>query len=203
MKKWIGWPELLLAAVGLALLAGWGVQSWSSHRFQAEAGRRLDRASVGDRDPFEQAFERDALGPIADKSPSGSKAVRLARIEIARIRLDAMIDEGTSTRVLDRAVGHLRSTPGPGEDGNCVLAGHRDTFFGPLKGVRVGDVVRLTTAEGRWDYRVTGRDVVSPHRTDLLRATGRPSLTLVTCYPFRWIGPAPMRLVVRAERVDA
>lgn len=203
MKRWIRWPELLLAGFGIALLAGWGAQTWSSHRFQAEAGRRLDRASVGDRDPFEQAFERDVPGALAIMSPLAARAAPPARIEIARIRLDAMIDEGTSARVLDRAVGHLSSTPGPGEDGNCVLAGHRDTFFGPLKGVRVGDVVRLSTAEGRWDYRVTGRDVVSPRRIDLLRATERPTLTLVTCYPFRWIGPAPMRLVVRAERVDA
>lgn len=192
MRRWVRWPELVLAAVGLTLLGSWGAQTWSSRRFQAEAELRLERAAAAAPDP-------DARGRVARATTTDGPA----RIAIVRLGLDAMIDEGLSSRVLDRAVGHLRSTAAPGADGNCVLAGHRDTFFGPLKDVRVGDVVRITTAEGRWDYRVTGRGVVSPHRTDLLRATDRPTLTLVTCYPFRWIGPAPMRLVVRAERVDA
>jgi sortase A len=185
----LGWPEVVLAAAGIALLVAWAAQGWSSQRFQASAGERLDRALA--------ATQALPSRPAAVVGGEGA----LARLEIARLGLVAMVDEGTTPRVLERAVGHLESTARPGEAGNCVLAGHRDTFFRRLGGIRVGDVVRLTSLDGQWEYRVSAREVVSPRRTDLLRDTASPTLTLVTCYPLRWIGPAPMRLVVRAERV--
>jgi sortase A len=86
----------------------------------------------------------------------------------------------------------------PGEIGNVVLAGHRDSFFRPLKAVREGDKVTLTTPEGTFDYDVTSTEVVGPERTDLVAPSIGPTLTLITCYPFNYVGPAPDRFVVRA-----
>jgi len=103
--------------------------------------------------------------------------------------------------MLRRAVGHLPGTALPGEPGNVVLAGHRDPFFRPLKDVRPGDAVELTTPQGRFEYTVEDTQVVEPGRTDLLDPAGRARLTLVTCYPFYLVGNAPDRFVVRARQV--
>src|SRR5262249_36173363 len=90
-------------------------------------------------------------------------------------------------------------TPYPGEPGNVVLAGHRDTYFRDLKDVVTGDLIRITTPDGDYDYQVDSILVVEPDRGDLLGDTGQPSLTLVTCYPFYWVGPAPQRFIIRAR----
>jgi sortase A len=111
--------------------------------------------------------------------------------------------EGTTSRSLRRGVGHLEPSAFPGEHGNVDLAGHRDTYFRELEGIAPGDRVLLTTPDGRFEYRVEWVRVVTPDRTDLLAPTGSRQLTLVTCYPFDWIGPAPKRFVVRARAVRA
>ena len=85
------------------------------------------------------------------------------------------------------------------DNANEVLAGHRDSFFHALKGVHAGDRVRITTQEGVYDYEVDSTDVVGPERTDLLASTNATILTLITCYPFNYVGPAPDRFVVHAR----
>ncbi|HET7226626.1 MAG TPA: class D sortase [Candidatus Eisenbacteria bacterium] len=122
----------------------------------------------------------------------------IGRVEVPRVGVRAVIAEGTSTRVLAHAVGHVRWTPLPGEPGNVGLTAHRDSYFHGLAGVRRGDLVRVVTPDGTWRYRVTRVQVVPPTRTDVLRQGRGSSLTLVTCWPFRWIGPAPRRFVVSA-----
>ena len=94
------------------------------------------------------------------------------------------------------------STALPGRPGNCALAGHRDTFLRGLGGVRVNDVIRVVTLERTYTYQVEWSVVVEPRRVDVLDSTATRSLTLVTCYPFRFIGHAPQRFVVRARQVD-
>jgi sortase A len=89
----------------------------------------------------------------------------------------------------------------PGDAGNVVLAGHRDSFFRALKDVRAGDHVRITTQAGVYDYQVDSTDVVGPERVDLLDASDAATLTLITCYPFNYLGPAPDRFVVHARPV--
>jgi sortase A len=127
----------------------------------------------------------------------------VGRIEIPRLNLRAIIAEGIDARTLRRAVGHLPGTPRPGDAGNVVLAGHRDTFFRALKDVREDDIVRITTPRGRYEYVVEATAIVEPTRTDVLGATAEPSVTLVTCYPFYLVGDAPDRFVVRARLIVA
>src|SRR5205814_8666088 len=106
--------------------------------------------------------------------------------------------EGVDTWTLRRAVGHIPGTALPGERGNAGFAAHRDTFFGPLKAVRSGDEVIVTTAGGQYRYAVTGTRIVDPEDVSVLAPTPDTTLTLVTCYPFDYVGSAPQRFIVRA-----
>jgi LPXTG-site transpeptidase (sortase) family protein len=123
----------------------------------------------------------------------------VGRLELRRLGLSVIAREGTAPALLARAAGHIPATALPGEPGNAAFAAHRDTFFRPLESVRAGDEVVVTTATGRHRYVVRDTRVVSPRDVSVLEPTPRPTLTLITCFPFRYIGPAPERFVVRAE----
>ena len=125
----------------------------------------------------------------------------VGRIEISRLRLSAIVIEGTSTTVLRRAVGHIPGTALPGQPGNVGISGHRDTFFRPLRNIRQNDIITLTTLVGEYRYRVMSTSVVSPYDVGVLDPGEYEILTLVTCYPFYFVGSAPSRFVVRAERI--
>jgi sortase A len=125
----------------------------------------------------------------------------LGRIEISSIGLAAMILEGVDTKTLRRAVGHIPGTAFPGQRGNVVLAGHRDTFFRALRNVRAGDEITLETLDGSYRYLVDFTQVVAPEDTEVLNGSDDATLTLVTCYPFSFVGPAPQRFIVRAHRM--
>jgi len=109
--------------------------------------------------------------------------------------------EGTSSATLRRAAGHISGTALPGQPGNVGISAHRDTFFRPLRNIRRNDLITLTTALGEYRYRVVSTRVVSPQDVAVLDPAGNQILTLVTCYPFYFIGAAPNRFIVRAERV--
>jgi sortase A len=126
----------------------------------------------------------------------------LGRIEIPRLGITAIVAEGSDAKTLKRAVGHISSTELPGSPGNCALAGHRDTFLRGLGGVRVNDVIRIVTLERTYTYQVEWSEVVVPRRIDVLDSTATRSLTLITCYPFAFVGHAPQRFVVRARQVE-
>jgi len=102
---------------------------------------------------------------------------------------------------LRRAAGHIRGTGLPGHSGNIGIAGHRDTLFRPLQNIRQDDVIMLTTLQGEYRYRVVSTKIVKPSDVDVLSPDGQEILTLVTCYPFYFVGPSPDRFIVRAERV--
>jgi sortase A len=122
----------------------------------------------------------------------------VGRLEIPRLSLSAVVFEGADPDVLERGAGHVPGSALPGDRGNTVLAAHRDTFFRSLRGVRVGDVVRIHRPHKDSAYVVQSARIVEPDEVDVLKPTPEPALTLITCYPFRFIGPAPERFVVRA-----
>jgi sortase A len=127
----------------------------------------------------------------------------VGEIEIPRLALKAVILQGDSSQVLRRGVGHLLGTPMPGEWGNVALAGHRDSFFRPLRQIRPGDIIILRTLGRQFQYRVESTRVVSLANIEVLAATDKRELTLVTCFPFNYVGAAPHRFVVRAAQVSA
>jgi len=126
----------------------------------------------------------------------------IGEIQISRLGLNAIVVQGDSPTSLRRAVGHLTKSALPGEWGNVALAGHRDTFFRPLRDVRLGDEIRFMTRERSFHYRVESIEVVAPTDIRVLEASTGHDLTLLTCFPIYYVGPAPKRLVVRAREVE-
>ena len=126
----------------------------------------------------------------------------LAVLRIPKIRLEVPVLRGTDEFTLNRAVGHIDDTALPGTDGNSGIAGHRDGFFRGLKDIGPDDAIELETLGGKEVYRVERTWVVYPEDVSVLDPTPTRSLTLVTCYPFYHVGPAPQRYIVRAVRAD-
>jgi sortase A len=124
----------------------------------------------------------------------------VGRIEVPRLHLSAAVANGDDDGTLRVAIGHLPDTPLPWEEGNSALAGHRDTFFRELRHIRINDVMRMATPYGDFTYRVTRTLVVTPDDLSVLAPTHEPTLTLVTCYPFSYVGHAPKRFIVEAVR---
>jgi sortase A len=137
----------------------------------------------------------------AEKTPAHSAII--GRLEIPRLRLRVMVREGADERTLHRAVGHIPGTALPGRKGNIALAGHRDTFFRELRNIKENDAIDLQTENGTYRYTVESTEIVGPRDVGVLAAAGSPTLTLVTCYPFYYVGSAPKRFVVRATQVGA
>jgi sortase A len=127
----------------------------------------------------------------------------IGRIEIPRLLLSVVVVEGVDKAALRHAVGHIPGTALPGEDGNVGLAGHRDTFFRPLKDLKIKDEIEVSTLKGTFTYQVVSLRIVDPENVGVLAPSGENVLTLVTCYPFYFVGPAPKRWIVRAGQVSS
>jgi sortase A len=143
---------------------------------------------------FENASARNVRQSVVEGGVIGE-------MEVPRLGLKAIFDQGDSPRILRHAVGHISDTAFPGEPGNVVLSGHRDTFFRPLRNIQRGDVITLKTLEGDFQYQVESTQVVSPSDVQVLQPSGENILTLVTCFPFYYVGPAPKGFIVRARQI--
>jgi sortase A len=126
----------------------------------------------------------------------------IGRMEIPRLGVSALLTEGTTNKILRRAVGHIAGTALPGQGGNVGIAGHRDGFFRPLRNIQTGDTITITTPGTRYVYRVVSIRIVKPDDVAVLASDSTETLTLVTCYPFYFVGPAPDRFIVKAQRVQ-
>jgi sortase A len=175
-------------------------------------------AFLADATPLRRILRRDVVvqeheeikGPdfgtgdrAAPPSPAHKMIERalIGRIELPRLRVSAMVREGDDDRTLLRAVGHIPSTALPGERGNVGLAGHRDTFFRGLRNVHKDDRIEIRTLDGDYEYVVDSMKIVRPTDVQVLARTNTNVLTLVTCYPFSYVGHAPRRYIVRARQV--
>jgi sortase A len=147
-----------------------------------------------------------APGPTSNEpSVEATPAMRsvIGRLEIPRLQLSVMVREGADEGTLRRAVGHIPGTALPGKMGNVGLAGHRDTFFRALRNIREDDAIEFETTNGTYRYVVKSTKIVTPRDVSVLAAAGGENLTLVTCYPFYYVGSAPKRFIVRAARIAA
>jgi sortase A len=193
-----------LLLTGLTCLGAWTWEQLDMRWFQTTQNRRLaelqkTRSSTAST-PSASSSSREKEKSAATDLPHTGDLI--GKIDIGRVGLSAIIAEGTDNRTLRRAVGHVPSTPLPGDDGNAVLAGHRDSFFRALRTVEEGDEIEVTTPGAKLRYEITSIEVVGAEDTDVLWPTKEKSLTLITCYPFHYIGPAPDRYVVRARQLD-
>jgi LPXTG-site transpeptidase (sortase) family protein len=175
--------QCVLVAAGVFGLAYTGYFIADAHTYQAIEQSKFESASQGEqRHPL---IEGSAIGEM----------------EIPRLGLKAIFVQGDSPRILRRAVGHISETALPGEWGNVVLTGHRDSFFRPLRNIRQGDAITLKTLDGDFQYQVESTAVVPPNDIQVLQPSGEQTLTLITCFPFYYVGPAPNRFIVRARQI--
>jgi sortase A len=183
--------SLLLLAGGSCLLYLGAREYFDSRAGQYEAAREFERPVP------DTAATRAAVNPTS--RPALRRGDTLAKLTIPRLDAELYVIEGDSARELRRGPGHLEGTALPGENGNCVIAGHRDTHFRVLKDIREGDDIVLQTDQGQFLYRVRRTHVVSPEDTAALRPTSTAELNLITCYPFYYVGSAPKRFIVEAR----
>jgi sortase A len=134
-------------------------------------------------------------------APAPENGGVLGRLDIPRVGVSVMVVEGVQAGDLKRAAGHIPGTALPGEPGNVGIAGHRDTFFRPLRSIQRNDTITLSTLQGAYRYRVVSTKVVRPEDVQVLYPAGHDTLTLVTCFPFDYVGSAPKRFVVSADRL--
>lgn len=222
-RKWLRRLEILLLLIGFA---GVGVylfsvtertlyQSYETYRFEAQLdhqspswtgyARYLIRRGQG---LWARESEPDAYQDLKPETePPGPPQVPpsglIGRIEIPRAQVSAMVREGVDAKTLRRSVGHVPGTALPGKTGNIGLAGHRDTFFRGLRDIGKSDLIRLETTSGTYQYVVESTSIVTPKDVEVLDDAAEPLLTLVTCYPFNYVGHAPKRFIVRARQADA
>jgi sortase A len=120
---------------------------------------------------------------------------------VPRLKIKTILVQGESSRILRRAIGHLPETPMPGQPGNVAIAGHRDTFFRPLRDIQPGDDISIMTPDGELQYQVESTEVVLPSDLRVLKPSQGNTLTLVTCFPFYYVGSAPKRFIVHARQI--
>jgi sortase A len=191
-RAWIRGIELLLFAIAAVALTWYAGVRVEAVREQAALASELEQSRATIQVPSR---------PAARKAAPPAQRALIGRIDVARLKLSALAREGVDTRTLRGSVGHVPGSALPGEVGNAAFAAHRDTFFRPLRGIRRGDEIAITTPRGEFRYVVSGTRIVDPEEVSVLRASREPTLTLVTCYPFDYIGSAPQRFIVTARLV--
>jgi sortase A len=204
-RKALRWLEIalwVLAVAGLGIYASvylernlyQAYESWSFNR-----ALRKEAAAVA---PARSMDAPDAFAGLKPKAPAPEKLAPgdlIGRIEIPEVGVSAMVVESTGADELRRAVGHIEGTALPGRNGNAAFAGHRDTFFRGLRNIKKDDRIEIVTLHGTYEYVVDSTEIVRPDDLAVLDPTNEPTLTLVTCYPFEYIGHAPKRFIVQAR----
>lgn len=183
------WSQRVLFITGILALGYVGFTLLDATFFQASAKRSL-----------ETQVRMEQEHKISPPKLPVQKGDILGRMDIPRLGVSVAVLQGTGSRMLRLGAGHIEGTPLPGEPGNSGIAGHRDTFFRKLKDVRKDDEIQLQTPTGLFRYQVDWTKVVDPDDLSVLTPSTTSALTLVTCYPFYLVGPAPSRFVVHARR---
>lgn len=207
------WIERSLFTIGLSLLAMYCVVRFEGYLSSKAALHSFATPESSEPVATEvRSLEAESSLPEIDFGSWGGNRIRayaeslssptgapIAVVQIPKIHLTVPLLDGTDALTLNRAVGRIAGTAWPGEEGNIGIAGHRDGFFRGLKDINAGDAIELRTRNGTDQYVVDDIQIVTPDNVDVLRPRSTPSLTLVTCYPFYFVGSAPKRYVVTAS----
>jgi sortase A len=189
-QRFMCWTRRILMLTGVLALAYVALTLFNARLFQIAASHTL-----------EQQIHAEEQHTASPSRPAVKEGDVLGKIEIPRLGLSVVVLQGTTSKTLLLGVGHIEGTALPGESGNIGIAGHRDTYFRVLKDVRRNDEIRLQTASGIARYEVDWIQITAPRDGDIVAPTSESALTLVTCYPFYYIGAAPERFVVHAHRL--
>jgi sortase A len=188
-QRFLRWTQNILLMAGVLALCYVALTLLYAKLYQNAANHSLD-----------QQIQAEEQQPASPSMPPMKEGDLLGKIEIPRLGLSVAVLQGTSYKTLLLGVGHIKGTAYPGESGNVGMAGHRDTYFRALKDIRMGDEIQIQTATGLSRYEVDWVKIVAPTENKLLAPSAESALTLVTCYPFYYIGAAPKRYVVHARR---
>ena len=191
-QSFLGWSRHLFFVIGVLALSYAGFVLLDARLYQAYQTWKFEQALKKNGQSISNRERLDL--PIFPKVLEKTEPVGTENVGIGA-------REGVDHRTLRRAAGHIPGTPLPGQLGNVAIAGHRDTFFRPLRNIRRDDEITLTTVNGSYRYRVDSTSVVEPQETHVLDDSDDAILTLVTCYPFNFVGSSPKRFIVRARRV--
>lgn len=185
------WTARIVLAISVILLAwvGWVIIQG-----------RFYQASVTEYLKEQRKLPQRPAGPIEAELVEGQT---LGRMDIPRLGLSVAIFQGTKSKTLRIGAGHIEGTAIPGEAGNSGIAAHRDTFFRPLENIRTNDEIQIETARGFSHYQVDSIKIVAPDDIEVLAPTTESGVTLVTCYPFYFVGAAPNRFIVHAHKTPA
>jgi sortase A len=194
-RLWLLWTERALLCLGAAT-AAWCAAVWLE-------GQYTQRRPVGTPIAVTEQLPGDAGNPRARAAARRSIAngAVIARLDAPSVQLSTAVLEGSDDAILNRGAGHIESTAFPGQPGNIGIAGHRDTIFRPLRRLRVGDTIALSTSDRVYQYRISKTLIVDPDDVHVLNPSRQPTLTLVTCYPFDFVGHAPRRFIVQAALI--
>jgi sortase A len=193
--------RLLLLLVGVTCLSIFSYSYLYRTAYQLYEGWQFDHEESA---PLSQAHPTALPVVLPDPDRAAPRTARslpagvIGRISIPRLHISAMVEEGVDDVTLFRAVGHIPGTALPGETGNIGIAGHRDTFFRSLKDLKPEDRIDVTTHSGSFHYTVDSLSVVEPTDINVLKSSAGQTLTIVTCFPFNYIGNAPRRFIVHA-----
>lgn len=179
----------LFLAIGIAGLMYAGYSIAEAHAYQAREQNAFEESRI------QNVSQSEEPEPVSEGEVIGE-------MQVPRLGLKIIVAQGDSEKILRRAVGHIPETALPGQSGNVALAGHRDSFFRPLRDIRSGDVITLKTRTAEFQYQVESTAVVPPSDVSVLQASGGRTLTLITCFPFYYVGAAPNRFVVRARQLE-
>jgi sortase A len=188
-RKFVSYVSI---SAGMVLLFLGGRDVIESRLGQTEAQRAFEKIDVVRPSPFGRREGKPSL-------PSVPLGQTFAKLMIPRLHAELYVVEGDGASQLRRGPGHVAGTVMPGQDGNCIIAGHRDTHFRLLKDIRKGDEIVVQTHAGQYTYRVSDTEVVSPSNTASLEPTRDAELHLITCFPFYYLGSAPKRFIVQAQ----
>jgi sortase A len=190
------WVERFLLLVGALALGFCALVYFEARVYQDFEARQLEKMQ-----PRREASGGISAGKVAPMPRAVPDGAAFSTIEIPRLSLSVVVAEGVKPATLRHAVGHIPGTALPGKTGNVGIAGHRDTFFRPLAEVRPDDLITLHEDGVTYKYAVESVRIVDPSDVQVLDPSTKPVLTLVTCYPFYFVGPAPQRYIVRARQV--
>jgi len=194
--------SLALVVIGVVLLGYVAGQYWGMYRSQKNLEAEWQRQAATASPAGTAAVS--VPGKMQDSAPGSAQVSAdriLTRLEIPKIQMDAIVVEGASRHDLSEGPGHMKETAQPGETGNAVITAHRDTFFRHIYELNKGDQIQVRRRGRTFTYEVTGKRIVMPEDISVIKPTTNPQLTLITCYPTYYIGPAPKRLVVFSKLV--
>ena len=206
-RSFLGKLQIVFFLVGAIALGYVGFVTLEGFFYQRHSLRQLENKpqTLG----ANSAPSQPTAGAPDAKSPYGIPLRRVvagsafARLAIDRLHLQVAVVEGDSDADLRLGAGHIPYTALPGNSGNVGIAAHRDSYFRPLRNIHKGDLITLSTPDDTYQYQVDSTEIVTPDHSEVLLPTPEPSLTLVTCFPFYYVGSAPERFIVRAHQLTA